>query len=119
MAANQGKPGTCPAFCMARCGGARARRARPCQGRGRGFESLRPLQKFSQSCRSIFGACDAAFPAADDVRSFSLNAGARPVGTEGRSPGRTMRLKFWPVALVAAAVLVSGWRTDALAQGYP
>ena len=30
-----------------------------------------------------------------------------------------MRLKFWPVALVAAAVLVSGWRTDALAQGYP
>src|SRR6516164_8195614 len=60
----------------------------PCQGRGRGFESLRPLQKFSQSCRSIFGACDAAFPAADDIRSFSPNAGARPVATEGRSPGR-------------------------------
>src|SRR5262245_2100632 len=30
-----------------------------------------------------------------------------------------MRLKFWPVALVAAAALVSGWRTDALAQSYP
>jgi len=30
-----------------------------------------------------------------------------------------MRLKFWPVALVAAAVLVSGWRTDTSAQSYP
>src|SRR5262245_40060573 len=30
-----------------------------------------------------------------------------------------MRLKFWPIALVAAAVLAAGWRTDALAQSYP
>src|SRR5438128_3442431 len=38
---------------------------------------------------------------------------------KGRSPGGSMRLKFWPVALVAAAVLAAGWRTDASAQSYP
>ena len=30
-----------------------------------------------------------------------------------------MRLKVWPVALVAAAALTSGWRTGAWAQSYP
>jgi hypothetical protein len=36
---------------------------------------------------------------------------------EGRRPEEPMRLKFWPAALVPAAVLVSGWRTDASSEG--
>src|SRR5215831_17039814 len=91
----------------------------PCQGRGRGFESLRPLQNFPNpavqfAARStlrflqrMMYACSDRTPARDRL----------PWKCEVR--GGTMRLKFWPVALVAAAVLVSGWRTDASAQSYP
>src|SRR6516164_3048401 len=91
----------------------------PCQGRGRGFESLRPLQKFSQSCRSIFGRSTLRFPQRMIYARFLRTPARDRWPRKGAVRGGTMRLKFWPVTLVAAAILVAGWRTDAWAQSYP